>query len=125
MAAPLSQDLRKRLVEAVEEGSSARAAAARFQVSPAAAVNIVRRARETGSTAPARIGGYRRPLLADQEQLLRDLTTARKGITLAEIRDELVSRGIRSGSLSTIWTTLKRLGLSHKKSAKGGRTGPT
>ena len=86
MAAPLSQDLRKRLVEAVEEGSSARAAAARFQVSPAAAMNIVRRARETGSTAPARIGGYRRPLLADHEALLRDLTTARKGITLAEIR---------------------------------------
>src|SRR3546814_11776804 len=59
MTAPLSQDLRKRLVAAVAEGSSARAAAARFQVSPAAAVSIVRRARATGSTAPARIGGYR------------------------------------------------------------------
>src|SRR3546814_3296243 len=33
MTAPLSQDLRKRLVAAVAEGSSARAAAARFQVS--------------------------------------------------------------------------------------------
>lgn len=54
MAAALSEDLRKRLVAAVSEGSSARAAAARFQVSPAAAVNIVRRARETGSTEPAR-----------------------------------------------------------------------
>lgn len=53
MAAALSEDLRKRLVAAVSEGSSARAAAARFQVSPAA-VNIVRRARETGSTEPAR-----------------------------------------------------------------------
>lgn len=124
MAVPLSQDLRKRLVEAVEEGSSARAAASRFQVSPAAAISIVRRARETGSTAPARIGGYRKPLLADHEALLRDLMTIRKGITLAEIRDELVSRGIKSGSLSTIWTTLKRLGLSHKKSVEGGRAGP-
>src|SRR3546814_8886180 len=73
MTAPLSQDLRKRLVAAVAEGSSARAAAARFQVSPAAAVSIVRRARATGSTEPARIGGYRRPLLADHEALLREL----------------------------------------------------
>jgi transposase len=116
MTAPISQDLRERLVAAVEAGSSARAAAARFQVSAAAAVNIVRRARQTGSTAPARIGGYRRPLLADHEGLLRELTQTRKGITLAEIREELMSRGIRPGSLSTIWSTLKRLGLSHKKS---------
>jgi transposase len=115
MAAPLSQDLRRRLVEAVAQGSSARAAAARFEVSPAAAVAIVRRARETGSTAPAKIGGYRKPLLADHEALLRDLVQSRKGLTLAEIRDELTARGIRSGSLSTIWATLRRFGLSHKK----------
>lgn len=63
MALPLSQDLRRRLVEAVSQGSSARAAAARFEVSPAAAVRIVRQARETGSTAPGQIGGYRKPLL--------------------------------------------------------------
>lgn len=98
MAAPLSQDLRRRLVEAVQDGSSARAAAARFQVSAAAAVNIVRRARETGSTAPSRIGGYRKPLLADHEALLRSLMATRKGMTLAEFRDELVLRGIKSGS---------------------------
>lgn len=116
MTAPLSQDLRKRLVAAVAEGSSARAAAARFQVSPAAAVSIVRRARETGSTEPARIGGYRRPLLADHEALLRELMSTRKGITLAEIKAELVERGTQPGSLSTIWSTLKRFGLSHKKS---------
>jgi transposase len=116
MTAPLSQDLRKRLVAAVAEGSSARAAAARFQVSPAAAVSIIRRARETGSTQHDRIGGYRRPVLSDHEALLRELTITRKGITLAEIKAELVARGIMAGSLSTIWSTLKRLGLSHKKS---------
>lgn len=74
--------------------------------------------------APAKIGGYRKPLLADHEVLLRELVESRKGITLAEIRDELTARGIRSGSLSTIWTTLRRLGLSHKKSLQGGRADP-
>jgi transposase len=57
MAAPLSQDLRQRLVRAVEQGSSAREAAARFAVSASAAIKPVRRVRETGSTEPAKIGG--------------------------------------------------------------------
>ena len=116
MTAPLSQDLRRRLVRAVEKGLSARAAAERFEVSASAAIKLVGRARETGSTAPARIGGYRKPLLDGHEDLLRKLTSTRKGITLAEISDELVARTIAPGSLTTIWATLKRLGLSHKKS---------
>lgn len=110
MAAPLSQDLRRRLVRAVEQGSSAREAAARFEVSPSAAIKLLRRLRETGSPAPAKIGGYRKPMLSGHEDLLRELTATRKGITLAEIREELVARGIEPGSLTTIWSTLKRLG---------------
>jgi transposase len=123
MTAPLSQDLRKRLVRTVEEGSSAREAAARFAVSPSAAIKLVRRVRETGSTEPAKIGGYRKPLLASHEELLRELTASRKGITLAEIREELVARGIEPGCLTTIWSTLKRLGLSHKKEPESRRAG--
>jgi transposase len=115
MTAPLSQDLRQRLVRAVEGGSSARAAAARFDVSASAAIKLVRRVGETGSTRPAKVGGYRKPLLAGHEGLLRELTMARKGITLAEIRDALIERGIGPVSLTTIWSTLRRLGLSHKK----------
>ena len=118
MTAPLSQDLRRRLVRAVEKGLSARAATERFEVSASAAIKLVRRARETGSTAPARIGGYRKPLLAGHEDLLRKLASTRKGITLAEIRDELVAHNIAPGSLTTIGATLKRLGLSHIKSLR-------
>ena len=117
MAAPLSQDLRRRLVQAVEAGSSARAAARRFAVSEGAAIKLVRRVRDTGSTAPGRIGGYRKPLLAGHEALLRELTTARTNITLAELKAELAARGIEAGCLATIWRTLGRLGLSHKKTA--------
>jgi len=124
MTAPLSQDLRRRLVDAVEEGSSARAAAARFAVSPSAAIKLVRRLRETGSTQPAKIGGYRKPLLAGHEDLLRELTANRKGITLAEIRAALLARGIAPGSLTTIWSMLRRLGLTHKKSPARRRAGP-
>lgn len=71
MTAPLSRDLRERLIRAVEEGSSAREAAARFEVSASAAIKLVRRVRDTGSLAPAKIGGYRKPPLAAHGELLR------------------------------------------------------
>ena len=116
MTAPLSQDLRKRLVRAVQEGSSARAAAARFAVSASAAIKLVRRVRATGSTAPAKIGGYRKPLLDGHEGVLRELTTSKPGITLTELQAALLERGLQPGSLTTIWSTLRRLGLTHKKS---------
>ena len=121
MTAPLSQDIRKRLVQAVEEGASAREAAARFAVSGSAAIKLVRRVRQTGGTAPAKIGGYRKPLLAGQEGFLQTLTSERKGITLAEIRAALIKRGVMPVSLMTIWSMLKRLELSHKKQMRAGR----
>ena len=55
MPAPLSRDLRERIVRAVESGSSIRQAALRFEVSPSAAVKLMRRFRESGSPAPARL----------------------------------------------------------------------
>jgi transposase len=112
---PLSADLRQRLVRAVEAGGSAREAGRRFEVSASAAIKLVRRLRETGSTAPAKIGGYRKPLLAGHEALRRELTEAKPGITLAELQAALHERGIEPGSLTTIWSTLRRLGLRHKK----------
>jgi len=63
----LSQALRKRLVRAVEEGASAGEAATQFVVSASAAIKLVRQVRQTGSTTPAKIGGYRKPLQAGKE----------------------------------------------------------
>jgi transposase len=119
MTAPLSADLRARIVHAVEAGSSARAAARRFEVSASAAITLMRRVRRTGSLAPAQIGGHRRPLLTGHEDLLRQLTATKPGITLAELRTTLTEHGISVGSLTTIWSTLHRLGLRHKKRRSG------
>src|SRR3954469_15306949 len=63
MTAPMSQDLRERIAHAVEAGSAARAAAERFAVSASAAIKLMQRVRQTGSTTPAKIGGHRRPIL--------------------------------------------------------------
>ena len=94
MTAPLSQDLRQRIVRAVEAGSSRRQAAERFEVSPSAAINLMRRVRETGSTEPAKIGGYRRPLLEAHADDLRAIVSSKAGITLREIKAALAAHGI-------------------------------
>ena len=115
MTAPLSQDLRRRIVRAVEAGRSARQAAERFEVSPSAAIKLMRRVRETGSPAPGQIGGHRRPMLEPHADLIRALVAGRPRITLAEFQVALRERGIQVKALSTIWLMLRRLGLSHKK----------
>ena len=127
MTAPLSQDLRHRIVVAVEGGSSIRQAAVRYSVSVSAAIKLMRRVRATGSLKPAQIGGYRRPILEPHEGLLRELVEAKSDITLAEIRAELGRRVGVSPDLSTIHHLLRRLGLRHKKSRFGqrSRTGRT
>ena len=117
MPAPLSRDLRERIVEAVEGGSSMRGAAARFAVSPSSAIKLMARVRATGSVAPDRYGGYRRPLLAPHEDLLRALVAEQPDITLAEIQTELRRRGGITVCLATIHVRLRRLGLRHKKRA--------
>ena len=124
MTAPLSQDLRQRVVRAVETGSSRRQAAERFAVSASAAIKLMRRVRETGSTAPGQIGGHRRPMLEPHADLIRALVASKAGITLKEIQAALAQRGIAVKALSTIADLLHRLGLSHKKSASSRRAGP-
>ncbi len=124
MTAPLSQDLRQRIVQAVEAGSSRRQAAERFAVSPSAAIKLMRRVHETGSTAPAQIGGHRRPVLEPHADLIRTLVAEKAGITLKQIQTALAERGIEVKALSTIADMLHRLDLSHKKSTSGCRAGP-
>ena len=117
MTAPLSQDLRERIARSVEAGSSARAAAERFAVSASAAIKLMQRVRQTGSPAPAKIGGHRGPILEPYADTLRALATSEPGITLKEMRDALHARGLVVTALSTIADMLHRLGLSHKKRA--------
>jgi hypothetical protein len=76
---------------------------------------LMQRVHQTGSTAPAKIGGYRRPLLEPHADRLREIVKGKKGITLREIRDTLAEQGITVKALSTIADMLHRLGLSHKK----------
>ena len=57
MAQPLSMDLRSRVLAAVDDGLSCRAAAVRFGVAPSTAIRWHVQRRETGEFTPKRQGG--------------------------------------------------------------------
>jgi transposase len=116
MPAPMSLDLRRRIVRAVDQGSSIRGAARRFAVSASAAIKLMQRVRATGSVAPGRAGGHRRPRLEPHEPELRALVEATPDITLAELQTALERRLGVVAALSTIHNALRRIGLRHKKS---------
>ncbi len=68
MARALSEDLRVRVIEAVEAGASRRQAAARFGVGLSSAIRWVDRWRKTGETGARKRGGNRRSRLKDHRE---------------------------------------------------------
>jgi FkbM family methyltransferase len=102
-------DLRHRLIEAVSAGSSARATARRFDVSPSSAFKLLRRWRETGS-------GQKKRKLAGHEDWLHEVMAAEPDITLSELRDRLAAKGIAI-SCQSINDMLHVLGYRYKKNA--------
>ena len=63
MVRALSNDLRERVVAAVLAGQSCRSVASQFGVAVSSVVKWSQRQRTTGSVAPDKMGGYRKPIL--------------------------------------------------------------
>src|SRR5271166_2062819 len=71
MAKSYSQDLRDRVIDAVEgEGMSRRKAARRFGVSESAAVKWLQRVRDEGVRAAFAVGGNRVPVIKPHRDLV-------------------------------------------------------
>jgi transposase len=127
MSKALSVDLRERVVRAVSEGASCRAAAARFGVSASSAIRWCSRLRETGSVVPGALGGDRRSgrIEAHAALILREVERV-PDITLGELRTALAARGVTAG-IATLWRFLDRHGITLKKRRRTlpSRTAPT
>jgi putative transposase len=115
MARPCSDDLRRRVVAAVEvEGLSRREVARRFMVMPSTVTKWVQRVRRTGSVSPAKMGGRRPKKLSGR---WRDwlLTRCRGGdFTLRGLVAELSAQGLKV-SYRPVWAFVRAEGLTHKK----------
>jgi transposase len=124
MAEPLSEDLRKRLIAAVEGGASRRAVADRFGVVASTVTKLVKHLERTGSLAPARQGGDRRSDRIEAHAAeIKALVAASPDITLEEIAEHLKQAHGETFVVSTIWRCLDRHGLSFKKNSARQRAG--
>jgi putative transposase len=114
MTKAYSNDLRERVVAAKQSGESCRSVAARFGVAPWSVVKWTARARRTGSVSPAKMGGYRRPLLEPHREWLLEQVRDCPHVTLAALQALLADRGVIV-SHDTVWRFLRRCGFSFKK----------
>jgi transposase len=119
MAKTYGEDLRGRVLAAVEGGMSRRAAAERFKVGISTAINWVRAWREDGRSAAKPKGGDTRShrIEAHREAILSAIE-AQKDITLAELASLLAQdQGVRVGA-STVHRFLVRHRITLKKSRR-------
>jgi transposase len=116
MTRPLSNDLRERVVAAVSAGASCRSVAARFGVSVSSVVKWSQRYRATGSVAPGKVGGHRKPVLEPHRAFILERIAQTSHLTLHRLADELAARGVRV-SHNAVWLFLRREGLRFKKNA--------
>lgn len=116
MAQYLSEDLRIRVIRAVESGMSRNAAARHFGVSIASAVRWMDEYLRTGRTSPKPRGGDRRSgRIEAQHDFLMGAVVEVPDITLAELRDRLIEERGESFALSTIHEFFRRHDISFKK----------
>jgi len=111
------------VVASVLAGESRRAVALRFGVAVSSVVKWSRRHRETGSVAPAKMGGYRKRVLAPHRAFIVGRLAQTPHLTLRGLKEELAARGVKV-SHNTVWMFLRREGLRFKKNAARARTGP-
>lgn len=118
-----SQDLRERVIEAVELGASRHEAADRFEVSVSSAVKWVQRWRKSKSAAPKPRGGSVSPLEAHAKEILA-MSIAQPDLTLMETVDALRKRRIHT-SQSSLSRFYARHSITFKKKPAGRRTTPS
>jgi len=90
MPAPLSNDLRERIMRAYNSGKPVKEIAAQFYVGQDSIYKLVKRVSETGSINPLPLNNGRKPKLSTEQMMkIQQLVYAQPDITLAGLIDEL------------------------------------
>lgn len=115
MARAYGVDLRKRVVEAIDEGLSTRAAARRFSIGISTSGAWYREWRSRGRLEPGRQGKPKLSKLDAHEAFILALVeTDERDITLAEIAERLAERGVKAG-VTTVHEFFAKRGITYKK----------
>jgi transposase len=115
MARSLSVDFRRRVVGAIEDGLSCRAAAERFGVSASSAIRWRAMERREGDLRPKRQGGDRHShRIEAHAEVILSAVAAKSDITLSELREQLKERGV-AVAIGTLWRFFKRRKIMRKE----------
>ena len=124
MAKPYSQDLRDRVIEAVERGKLSRRAAARhYEVSELVAIKWLERLERHGSRQPVGHGGHRASKLRPHRDFLEAARAEKSDVTLQALCDRLsAERGVKADT-SMMSRFFRRIGVTVKKDPCRARAG--
>lgn len=121
MGKALSVDLRKRILNDVDQGLSALAVAEKYHVARRTVNSLVHHRRSTGSLEPIRGRQGRKSTLEPRRQEILEIIDLNSSVTLESLRSQL---GLVI-SLPALWRTLRRWGIRLKKSGpRGGAATP-
>jgi transposase len=115
MGKPYSMDLRERVVAAIENGISTRAAAARFSIGIATAGAWARLKRATGEVHPARQGKPKGSVLDAHAEFILGVLKEAPDTTLEEMVQRLSEERGVSVVYTAVWKFLNRRGQTYKK----------
>lgn len=109
-----SQDLRERVLRALERGDRPTEIARRFEVSRVWVYQVRARWEQEGKRHSLRQGGYRVSRIAHMEDTIRAWIAAQADLTLAELSERLAEQGIEI-KIPALWHQLNKWNLSFKK----------
>ena len=110
-----SQDLRDRVLRALERGERPSQIARRFEVSRIWVYQVRIRFKKSGLRSSLAVGGYRRSRLAGLEGVLRRWIAAQPDLTLAELCGRLHTKEGVSIKGPALWHQLDKWKLTFKK----------
>jgi transposase len=111
-----SQDLRERVLRALDRGDRPAEIALRFEVSRVWVYQVRGRVETTGERSSLQIGGSRRSLLVEKEATLRAWVAAEPELTLSELQQRLMQQGV-SIKIGALWHQLNKWSLTLKKNS--------
>ena len=88
MGKPYSEDLRERVVAAIEAGHTRVKVAEFYNMALSTVGGFIKRKRETGSVSPDKFGGYKTFALEPHTALVKELVAEQPDSTLAELLGE-------------------------------------
>ncbi len=111
-----SQDLRDRVLRALDRGGRPAEIARRFEVGRVWVYQVRDRLQKDGERGSFQIGGHRQSQLAELEPLLRAWIQAAPDLTLVQMRERLAKQGVAI-KIGALWHQLNRWKLTFKKNS--------